>query len=62
MGIQIKLSTLINIYLVQDWYYMIIHLTLHRNQWHLSLELYRRTLFQHTYLATPSVHLGVCKT
>jgi hypothetical protein len=41
---------------------MIIHLTMHRNQWHLCLEVYRSTFIQHTYLATPPVHLGACKT
>ena len=42
-------------------FYMIIHPTSHRNQWHLCLEVYRSTLIQHTYLATPPAHLGVCK-
>jgi len=40
----------------------LIHLTMHRNQWHLCLEVYRSTLIQHNYLATPPVHLGVYKT
>jgi hypothetical protein len=61
MGIQIKLSTLLKIIWYKTGFY-IIHPTKHLNQWHLCLEVYRSTLIQHTYLATPPVHLGVCKT
>ena len=41
---------------------MLVHPTMHRNQWHLCMEVYRSTLIQHTYLATPPFHLGVYKT
>ena len=41
---------------------MLFHPTMHRNQWHLYFEVYRSTLIQHTYLATPRDHLGVYKT
>ena len=61
MGIQIKLSTLLKIIWYKTGFY-IIHPTKHLNQWHLCLEVYRSTLIQHTYLATPPVQLGACKT
>jgi len=41
---------------------MLVRPTMLRNQWHLCLEVYRSTLLQHTYFATPQVHIGSWKT
>jgi len=35
IGIQIKLSILMGIYLEQDPFYTLVHPTMHRKQWHL---------------------------
>jgi len=35
---------------------------MYRNEWHLCFEVYRSTLIEPTYLATPPVYLGIYKT
>jgi len=43
-------------------FYTLVHPTMHWSRWHLCLVVYRSTLTQHTYLATPELHIAVYKT
>jgi len=63
MVVQIKISTLISIYLVQDWFFYVISShNASKSTALVFLEVYRSTLIKHSYLASPPVQLEVYKT